>query len=557
MIALRFRTTIYLVAAAATGLSITSADARASTTAWSPTVQGEALSPRQHGVAAAAPLVTPSRAAATKPHRSRRSGYKPNPTRPSVRLASKPTGSRKAAAPSWGRSEGAGELAARLSTALAGRTRTGRWGAVVISLTKGDTLFEQNADGPMAPASTMKMYTSSMALDRFGPDFVFKTPVLRDGTISPDGVLTGSLYLRGVGDPSLSSRFWKGDTPMDALARQIAQTGIRRVRGDVVGDASAFDSRTIPDGWKKSYLGAAYAARVSALSLNENLVWVVVQPDEKVAAVTLDPATTAIPIQNLVRITSGSGGSIRAARQSDGSIIVKGSIGNRSAPRRYSMVVDDPALFTTGALRAALEHAGITIDGATRLGVTPSVATTVAVVASPPLGQIVGEMNRESINIVAELLFRSAAATPSQIGSAETGLSTLRTFLSDKVHARSDLVSVSDGSGLSELDRITARSMVELLSYAHASAWSSVFHASLPVEGESGTLKRRKGTPARGNLHAKTGTTNNVASLGGFVTARNGEVLAFSFIYNGSDRWNAKSAMDTMGATLAEFSRAR
>jgi D-alanyl-D-alanine carboxypeptidase/D-alanyl-D-alanine-endopeptidase (penicillin-binding protein 4) len=258
-----------------------------------------------------------------------------------------------------------------------------------------------------------------------------------------------------------------------------------------------------------------------------------------------------------VTVTSGRGGGIRAARQPDGSIVVKGSIGSASAPRRYSLVVDDPALFATGALRASLEKAGIKVDGTTRLGTTPSGASTVAVIASPPLGQIVGEMNRESINVVAELLFRSAAATTSQVGSAETGLSSLREFLSDKVHARSDLISVSDGSGLSELDRVTARSMVELLGYANASAWSSVFHASLPVEGESGTLKRRKGTPARGNLHAKTGTTNTVASLGGFVTARNGEILAFSFIYNGSDRWNAKSAMDNMGATLAEFSRDR
>lgn len=474
----------------------------------------------------------------------------------SVRLAAKSARTR-AALPSWGRSEGSAELASRLSAALGARTRSGQWGAVVISLTKGDTLFEQNADAQMAPASTMKMYTSSMALDRFGPEYVFKTPVLRDGTVSPDGVLTGSLYLRGVGDPSLSTRFWKGDNPMDALARQISQAGIHRVRGDIVGDATAFDSRTIPDGWKKSYLGASYAARVSALSLNENLVWVVVQPNGQGASVTLEPATTTIPLLNSVRVTSGSGGSIRAARQADGSIAVKGSIGKRSGPRKYSLVVDDPALFTTGALRAALEHAGIKVDGATRLGPTPEGATTVAVVASPPLGQIVGEMNRESINIVAELLFRSAAATPTQVGSAETGLSALRTFLSDKVHANSALVAVSDGSGLSELDRVTARSMVELLSYAHASRWSSVFHASLPVEGESGTLKRRKGTPARGNLHAKTGTTNTVASLGGFVTARNGEVLAFSFIYNGNDRWNAKSAMDTMGATLAEFSRER
>jgi serine-type D-Ala-D-Ala carboxypeptidase/endopeptidase (penicillin-binding protein 4) len=456
-----------------------------------------------------------------------------------------------------GRADGPEELSSQLSAALAGRTRSGQWGVVVLSLTKGDTLFEQNPDGPMSPASTMKMFTSSMALDRFGPEFVFKTPVLRDGAVDANGMLNGNLYLRGVGDPSLSGRFWKGDTPMDALARQVVQSGVKRVSGDVVGDATAFDSRTIPDGWKKSYLGAAYAARVSALSLNENLVWVVVQPGDEWASLSLDPATTTIPLQNQVRLTAGSAGSIRASRQPDGSITVKGSIGSRSGPRRYSLVVDDPALFTTGALRAALEKAGVKIDGTTRLGSAPASATTIASVASPPLGQIVGEMNRESINIVAELLFRSAAVTSSQIGSAETGLSTLRNFLSEKVHARSDLISVSDGSGLSELDRVTPRSMVELLSYAHESAWSSVFHASLPVEGESGTLRRHKATPARGNLHAKTGTTNTVASLGGFVTARNGEVIAFSFIYNGRDRWNAKAAMDQMGASLAEFSRER
>ena len=485
------------------------------------------------------------------------SAKRPAARKPPARRPTRRATTRTPAAPTWVRTEGPEELATRLSAALAGRTRSGRWGAVVVSLTKGDTLFAQNADGQMAPASTMKMYTSAIALDRFGSEYVFKTPVLRDGTVGTDGTLVGNLYLRGVGDPSLSNRFWKGGTPMDALAQQVVQAGIRRVVGDVVGDATAFDSRLIPDGWKRSYLGAAYAARVSALSLNENLVWVVVRPNGTTADVTLEPATTTIPITSTVRVTSGRGGRVSAARQPDGSVLVRGTIGSRSGPRKYSLVVEDPATFTTGALRAALERAGVKVDGITRLGPTPPTATQIAAVASPPLGQIVGEMNRESINIVAELLFRSAAATPAQVGSAESGLLALREFFSEKVHTRGDLIAVSDGSGLSELDRVTARSMVELLGYAHGSEWSSVFHASLPVEGESGTLRRRTGTPARGNLHAKTGTTNNVASLGGFVTARNGEVLAFSFIYNGSDRWNAKSAMDTMGATLAEFSRAR
>ena len=98
--------------------------------------------------------------------------------------------------------------------------------------------------------------------------------------------------------------------------------------------------------------------------------------------------------------------------------------------------------------------------------------------------------------------------------------------------------------------------MVKLLAYAHRAPWGSTFHASLPREGESGTLKRHgRYTPAHGNLHAKTGTTNTVASLGGYVTAKDGEIIAFSFIYNGADRWNAKATMDQMGATLAEFVR--
>jgi D-alanyl-D-alanine carboxypeptidase/D-alanyl-D-alanine-endopeptidase (penicillin-binding protein 4) len=457
----------------------------------------------------------------------------------------------------WSSPHGVGELASAVGAALASHTRSGGWGAIIVSLTHGDTLFAQNADAMMQPASTMKMYTSAVALDRFGPDFTFHTPVLRDGTIGPDGSLAGNLYLRGVGDPSLSSRFWRDEEPMDALAKQIAAAGIKRIRGDIIGDATAFDDKLVPDGWKTSYLGASYAARVSALSLNENLIWVVAKPDGNKASVTLDPATTAIPIDGSVGLVGGSGGRIAASRRPDGTINVRGSIGSRSGPLKYSFVVDNPALFTTGALRASLQKLGITVDGQTRLAATPASAVEVAAISSPTLAQIIGEMDRESINLYAELLFRAAAhASLNQVGSAETALTNLRDFLSKKVGTSPGVVDVADGSGLSQLDRVTARSMVQLLGYVHHAEWGPVFHAALPVDGESGTLKRRsKGTPARGNLHAKTGTTNNIAALGGYVTAKNGEVLAFSLIYNGHDRWNAKTAMDQIGATMAEFVR--
>jgi serine-type D-Ala-D-Ala carboxypeptidase/endopeptidase (penicillin-binding protein 4) len=487
--------------------------------------------------------------AARRPARSRAGAREATP----ARLVSDPP--RRG----WASPSGTSELSTALSSALSSHTRSGQWGAIVVSLTRGDTLFEHNPDAMMQPASTMKMYTTAVALDRFGADHVFRTSAYRDGPITMDGTLQGNLYLRGVGDPSLTGRFWRNQNPMDALAREIAAAGIKRVRGDIVGDATAFDEKLIPDGWKTSYLGAAYAARVSALSLNENIVWVVVRPNGGSASVTLDPATTTIPVESYVRLVPGSaGGKISASRRADGAITVRGTIGARSGPLQYSFVVDNPALFTTGALRAALKQAGVQVEGATRLGPTAPNSSVVAAIGSPPLAQIVGEMDRESINIFAELLFRAAAqAGPGNpIGSAENGLANLRSFLSQKVGASPQSVDVADGSGLSLLDRVTPRSMVDLLGYVHRADWGPVFHASLPVEGESGTLKRRaKGTPARGNLHAKTGTTNTVASLGGYVTAKNGEVLAFSLIYNGADRANAKAAMDGIGSTLAEFVR--
>jgi D-alanyl-D-alanine carboxypeptidase/D-alanyl-D-alanine-endopeptidase (penicillin-binding protein 4) len=399
------------------------------------------------------------------------------------------------------------------------------------------------------------MYTAAIALDRFGPDHVFKTPVLYDGSLG-DGVLRGNLYLRGVGDPSLSMRFWKGDSPVAALARQVAGLGIRQIQGDIVGDATVFDGKLVPDGWKTSYLGAAYAARVAGLTVNEGLIWIAVRPLSGKADVALDPPSATVPVINNVRVVAGRAGSISAARNTDGAIVVRGTIGSAAPVQKYSIVADDPPLYLTGALRTALEQAGVSVTGTTRMGPTPAEATPLAAVASPPLGQSVTEMNREGINVVAEMLYRTAAARDDQVGSAGTALMTLRQYMETNARLPGSVVDVYDGSGLSELNRLTARSMVHLLGYAHEATWSGAFHASLPVEGESGTLKNRaKGTPARGNLHAKTGTTNTVASLGGYVTARNGEILAFSFLYNGTDRWNARAAMDRMGATMADWVR--
>lgn len=453
-------------------------------------------------------------------------------------------------------------LASDLQTLLNARTRSGDWGVVVTSLSRGDTLYSYRGDSPMLPASTLKLYTTALAFDRLGPNYQLSTDILRDGSVGSDGTLRGSLYLHGGGDPSLSTRYSGGagpDAPMRALAKLVADAGITRITGDVVGDASAFDGKGIPEGWRSRYLMDSYAARVSALSLNENLLNVMIAPGKGSGVVSLIPATVAYKVVNNTRTIAGSrSAKLTVSRTSDGTIVARGTIGSRSEPKTYQVVVEDPALMATGAFLKALESQGITVDGSLRMATTPSGATRVAVYRSPPLWALAGDMNRESVNHIAELLFRSAsrAGVPDAIGSAALGNAALKDFLTLKVGAQPGAVSVADGSGLSTLDRVTPRSLVQLLGYANRSPWGREFHQSLPVAGQSDLLRRRMvSTPAQGNLHAKTGTTNEVIALGGYVTARNGELLAFSFLYNGNDRWHARETIDAMGATLADWSR--
>jgi D-alanyl-D-alanine carboxypeptidase/D-alanyl-D-alanine-endopeptidase (penicillin-binding protein 4) len=457
----------------------------------------------------------------------------------------------------WTRVRGASALSTELGSILS-RKEDGKWGVMVVSLTRGDTLFALNPDEGRTPASTMKMFTSVLALDRLGPNWQFSTDVLRDSAVGPDGTLQGSLYLRGDGDPAFSKRWVPGqglDAPLQELADKIAAAGIKHVKGDLVGDATAFESRTIPEGWLSRYAGAGYAAPFSALSLNENIVVVATYPDGRVL---LEPATTGIPVQNQVKVTGGGGASLHVYRSTDGSIIARGSIGRNAGVRRLQLTVEDPALFTTGALRAALASKGITVDGKLKLGATPSGASVVASHKSPPISELIAAMNRESINHFAELLFRNAVRGPKRdtVGTAESGNALLQRFMTTKAGAQPNAISVTDGCGLSVLDHVTPRAMIQMLSYAHKAPWGSAFHASLPVAGESELLRNRmRYTPAQGNLHAKTGTTNDVIGLGGYVTAENGEVLAFSFLFNGRDRWNARATIDRMGATMAGFSR--
>ncbi|MBM3908027.1 MAG: D-alanyl-D-alanine carboxypeptidase/D-alanyl-D-alanine-endopeptidase [Gemmatimonadetes bacterium] len=512
--------------------------------------------------AQARPAVASVRAATEKPGTNkrrtattRRTAAKPSATK--VRTAAKkrvPT----PAPLSYTAPRGGSQLVIDLDGILDRASRSGAWGVAVVSLDHGDTLFTRNADRQLLPASTMKLYTAAVALDRFGPDYRFVTEVLREGALGTDGTLRGHLVLRGAGDPSFSRRYTddaSGETPMAAIARLVAEAGVRRVSGDIVGDASAFEDRAVPEGWRTRYLGASYAARVSALSYNENLLRVTVKPAGKSAAITFEPALSGIPVVNSVKLVAGRGGRISVVQRESG-LEVRGTVGRQGTGRSVQVVAEHPALITTAAFRAALEARGIDVGGGARLAKAASGAPRVAALPSVPLGKLIQTMNGESNNHFAELVFRNAARSVGVVGSAENANILLRRFLWEKARVQPTDVYAADGSGLSTADRVTPRSMVALLDYAARAPWRDALEESLPLAGRTETLRRRmRATPAMGNLRGKTGTTNDVASLGGYVTSRDGERLAYAFIYNGQDRWRAREAMDAMGATLASYQR--
>jgi serine-type D-Ala-D-Ala carboxypeptidase/endopeptidase (penicillin-binding protein 4) len=402
----------------------------------------------------------------------------------------------------------------------------------------------------------MKVFTSAMALDYLGPQHQFETQVLREGEVDSTGVLAGDLILRGAGDPSLGAPF--GADPMRLLAREVAQAGIKRVTGAIVGDASAFESRRIPDGWRERYLGALYAARVSALSYNGNAVQLSVRAVAGKAQVTLSPTISGLPVSSSVTVRAGSRNASVAVRQDPvtGAFRITGWVGSKSPTRGYTYIVENPELFAAAAFRAALLAEGVAVDGAVRERAVSAGAVRIAGLPSRTLGDLITQMNGESNNHFAELLFRNVAASSGTIGSADSGNAMLHSFLTEKVRTPVTNLFAADGSGLSTLDRVTPRSLVGVLDYSYRAPWASVFQSSLPVAGRTETLRgRMRGSPAQDRLRAKTGSTGEVTSLGGYVTTNGGEELAFAFIYNGSELARAKQTIDAMGSTLASFMR--
>lgn len=460
--------------------------------------------------------------------------------------------------------------------------RQAQYGVLVVSLDRGDTLFAHNPDLPLAPASNMKLYSTAAALYYLGPNFRYSTYALADGPIR-DGVLMGDLVLYGTGDPSISSRMLDGAlAPLRALADSLLAHGITAIQGDIVGDGSYFDDAYFGEGWREGYRLAAYSAPVGALSLAENIVSIRVTPGAagEPALIRTNPETAGLLVQNRVRTVSSGRSSVRFAYDPQG-LVLEGQIARGHPGVARTVTVVDPANFAAAAFRNVLVEAGIRVDGTVRTihsrdqspigrvaraqasdGDASSAAPRVlGTHLSPTLAEVTSVTNHISQNLYAEAMFKTVGRVAIGDGTFAAGARAVRFFLECEKPLDFTGVRIVDGSGLSPLNRVTARTTVHLLDLmTRMDVWEA-FYASLPEAaspngGDHSLRSRMRGTPAAGNLRAKTGTINSVSSLSGYVRAANGELLAFSIIGNEvPSTWRAKRLEDEIGARLASFSR--
>ncbi len=456
------------------------------------------------------------------------------------------------------------------------RWRSDEWSVMVVSLDAGDTLFDHSPMQPLAPASNLKLFTSAAAFYYLGPAYRYQTYVIADGPIR-DGMLDGDLVLYGTGDPTISNRLFPSKTTVwEELADSLRALGVREVSGDVVGDASYFSGLPVGVGWKLDYINTWYAAPASALTFAEAMVTLRILPGEQTGwrpRVDLVPGGDGIAIVNQAQTVGRGRTRIQVTRAGyDGPILITGQIARGASAVWRAVPVPDPARYAAATFAEVLRERGITVGGGFR-SVTDSMASPVtrrrtfawaltgsrplqvlAVHHSPPMLDILTVLNKHSHNLYAEQVLRTVGRVTRGAGTMEAGRASVEAMLDSAGSAESTLRMV-DGSGLSVLNRVSAGTVVRLLSFMSTTPYFGEFVATLPEAGGVG-LHRMFRTPAQGNLRAKTGTIDSVSALSGYVRAADGERLAFSIISNRvGSTWRAKRVEDAIGARLASFTR--
>jgi D-alanyl-D-alanine carboxypeptidase/D-alanyl-D-alanine-endopeptidase (penicillin-binding protein 4) len=478
-------------------------------------------------------------------------------------------------------------------------------GIVVQEVHESKPTLRLNEDRAMNPASTMKLLTTFAALETLGPAYRWKTEAYLNGKLE-NGVLQGDLVFKGYGDPKLTvEQFWM-------WLRELRQRGLREIRGDIVLDHSFFEAVSNDPAAFDNDPTRAYNVGTSALLLNFNAMHLHLVPDGKATIALLEPELAGYTVLN--RITTSTqlhcdGDNAYRARLDGRNIVLEGSIPADCGEMDdyFSLLSHDDyflAVFTT-----LWQQLGGTLQGRLRAGTAPADQVPFARYVSPPLSEVIRDINKFSNNIMARQLFLTMGAAESTIYTAQVNQLAGRLSATDSKVSRDDFSTaqvfreaslpteqeggdiageersislpetaanvplpaniahstaairqwlktqqlqfpelvLENGSGLSRKERISALHLAELLQRASNSPFHAELEASLPILGMDGTVKKRfYDSGIAGYAHLKTGSLKGVKSVAGYVQAQSGTRWIVVFLVNHPNAAFAQPAQDAL-----------
>jgi serine-type D-Ala-D-Ala carboxypeptidase/endopeptidase (penicillin-binding protein 4) len=447
------------------------------------------------------------------------------------------------------------------------------------------------------PASLFKLLTTYAALDKLGPAWTWTTPVYFTGPLR-DGVLEGSVAIQGTGDPKLVlERVW-------LMLRRLQQMGVREIRGDFLLDRSAF---VLPEGSPADFDGEAhrpYNVRPDALLLNYKSFTVSFLPDplRGVATVATEPALAGMAVAAVVPLAPGPCGDWRAGLKASladpARLHFEGRFAGSCGEKTWQIAYADPASYNARLLEQLWREMGGRLGGTVRAGVVMPGVKPVLELSSPPLAELVRDINKFSNNVMAEQVFLTLGTLAGQTvapsagaagaaggiagpapGSTSTGAATapapvpgtppsgmpaepavgaaprpttqelareaLRRWVRERwgEAALRELV-VDNGSGLSREARLSADLLAQVLASAYAGPVMSELMSSLPVSGLDGTLRRSAASPGR--AHLKTGSLRDVAGVAGYVLSHSGRRYVVVALLNHENANAGRPALDAL-----------